>query len=366
MNAVDDPVRSPPVPAPLPKGEGTRAHTIPLYSTPAHADAWHQVLAPGGYEWWHVDADDARHDRRIVVALFDGFAFSARYAREYARYRRHPTRVPPPVPRQYPAAHVALYEGGKTRLQFTTLFAPGAFSASTDHLDVSVGPHRACAAGDGVELLVESETLRASLRFMPRMTSEALERAFPCTPHRWILTGPSCDVSGSITCANGEFAFAGHGYREHHYATAPLAWSVSRWFRGRVLLDDAAYAFHVVRPCDGARRDVVHLVETSGGSSRDVPIARASLDGAGRAKYWLEFPRTVALDDVLHLHNPRVIDESPLRARIVYDAVCRGGRGAAALCEVVYPGRLRAPLLGRMSELSVDTRGRGGASSAHP
>src|SRR5687767_6539330 len=69
----------------------TRMPTISLYTPPAHPDAWHQIRAPGGYEWWHFDAEDARHDRRLVAALFDGDAMDPRYVREYARYRRNPT-----------------------------------------------------------------------------------------------------------------------------------------------------------------------------------------------------------------------------------------------------------------------------------
>src|SRR5688572_30166439 len=142
----------PPHPNPLPEGEGTAPRTIPLYTRPAHPDAWHHVRAPGGYEWWYVDADDARHDRRLVAALFQGFPFHPRYLREYVRYRRFPTGVRPPLPQQYPFVYVALHDGGAVRFQFLTRFAPHEFDASTDGPEVSIGPNQMTRANDGTEL----------------------------------------------------------------------------------------------------------------------------------------------------------------------------------------------------------------------
>ena len=78
------------------------------------------------------------------------------------------------------------------------------------------------------------------------------------------------------------------------------------------------------------------------------------------------FPKTFALDDMLHLHNPRVIDASALHARLVYDAVCPGGRCGEALCSIVEPQRLRLPVVGRLIEMSIDRLGADGRSSAEP
>ena len=56
---------------------------IPLYTPPSCPDAWHQVIAPGGYEWWHFDAEDAATDTQLVASFYDGDIFDREYWRRY-------------------------------------------------------------------------------------------------------------------------------------------------------------------------------------------------------------------------------------------------------------------------------------------
>src|SRR5687767_5497676 len=86
---------------------------IPLYTDPSYPDASHAVRAPGGYEWWTFDAEDAAGDTQLFVTLVEGHETDPGYLRAYARFRRRPTRVPPPVPRGYAFACFALYRGGR-------------------------------------------------------------------------------------------------------------------------------------------------------------------------------------------------------------------------------------------------------------
>src|SRR5215204_5571773 len=92
--------------------------TLPLFTPASVPDAWHQVHAPGGYEWWYFDAEDTVNDRQIVGILLDGFIFHSGYLRQYAKYRRWPTRVAPPLPRHYRCAYFVVYERGKILSQF--------------------------------------------------------------------------------------------------------------------------------------------------------------------------------------------------------------------------------------------------------
>ena len=310
--------------------------TIPLHTQPARADESHHVCAPGGYEWWYFDASDERHDRHVVAVVFDGFAFHPRYLREYVRYRRAPTRVSPPVPRQYPCAYLAFYERGLPRGR--------TLSMTAEPLD---------GAASRGELRVCSGRMSATLSFAPRVGHAPLELGLNGSVHRWIAGGPFCDVEGSVRCDGQDLTFTGRGYREHHYGTRPFALDVARWFRGRVLFDDAAYAFQVVR-ATGAGADEARVVQTTAGRSVEISVARPTSDWSGQARPGVEYPRSVALDDVLLLHNPRVIDASAFHARLVYDAVCPGGRCGEALCDAVHPPRLRMPLLGRMIEKAMD------------
>ena len=88
-------------------------HTLELLQHPAIADAWHNVTAPGGYEWWYFDAEDVEQDRQIVAILFDGCVCHPGYLRKYFWYARRPTRVAPPLPNEYLCAYFAVYHAGK-------------------------------------------------------------------------------------------------------------------------------------------------------------------------------------------------------------------------------------------------------------
>src|SRR6476620_7097979 len=105
---------------------------LPLFQPPAHPDAWHRVTAPGGGEWWHFDAEDASGRFQFVATWFEGFPLHPDYLRRYHRYRRAPTRHPPPLPGEFPCVYFALYEQGRVLAQFLAQYAPGAFSASAE------------------------------------------------------------------------------------------------------------------------------------------------------------------------------------------------------------------------------------------
>ena len=102
--------------------------TLPLLTPTSSPDAWHNVTAPGGYEWWYFDAEDTANDRQIVAIFFDGFVFHPKYLRAYARYRRWPTWIAPPLPRWFRCAYFVVYECGKIVSQFMRQYPRGGFS----------------------------------------------------------------------------------------------------------------------------------------------------------------------------------------------------------------------------------------------
>src|SRR4051794_18897179 len=113
--------------------------TLPLYISPSHPNAWHRVNAPGGYERWHFDAEDAASDARIIIGVYDGVTFDPQYMRRYAAYRRRPTGNAPPTAREYPGVYVALSRGGKTVLERMLRFPAGTFAGSVEKPNVSIG-----------------------------------------------------------------------------------------------------------------------------------------------------------------------------------------------------------------------------------
>ena len=415
---------------------------LPMFVPPADPDGWHRVTAPGGYEWWYFDAEDASGRLRLVAILLEGFVFHPGYLRRHAKFLRRPTRTAPPVPGDHPCAYFALYEDGKVVGQFMTEYPPTDFAASPDKPDVQVGPNRFWREPDGslrITLtgtpwkltwqgpkLLAGDELSADLTFRPRTPTgpaagqPAAERTFLSrklsgADHRWVIASPLCDVSGTVYLGESSVGgrgvratggasgagssvgrsidFAGRGYHDHNYGTAPIGPGLHRWVWGRAIAPTSAsdedsvaasrlgtdastgagagdrmYTFHFARPRDGRLPDEVHLVRADAAGVRDVPVASAAVDWDGRSATFLRYPKAIDFGPHLRLSNPRVVDSAPFYLRLVYDAVMDAGSGGngggdnagittTAFCEVAYPHRLRWPLLGRMIELSIHRPG---------
>ena len=348
--------------------------TIPMLTPTAVPDAWHAVTAPGGYEWWYFDAEDAATDLRVVAILFQGFVFHPGYLRAYARYRRRPTRVVPPTAGDYPCAYLVVYRGSEIVAQFMAQVPPAAFAAAADRVDVAVGPNRLTTDADGTLRLsltgtpwvltgrgpqtLAGQALSAELAFRPRLRHRPMERTFFArswsgADHRWVLANPLCDATGVITITGRpepvRLPLAGRGYHDHNYGTGPIGPGLRRWLWGRVLVDGGhAVVFHLAQPRDGA--DELHVVEVDAFGPREVD-ATATADWSRMTATGLRYPARLRAGPV-ELRDPEVVDASPFYLRVAYAASVRGINGRA-FCEVAYPHRLRWPVLGRMIEMSI-------------
>ncbi|MEM1013271.1 MAG: hypothetical protein AAGI46_13760 [Planctomycetota bacterium] len=354
----------------------------PMFTRPAHPDAHHRVTAPGGYEWWYVDAES--HDGRthVVAILFDGYVFHPAYLRADARFRRQPTKVRPAIAADFPCAYCVVYRDGSIHRQFLTQVRPKDFEAATNRLHVRVGDCTLSGDGDQLRLavsgtpwkltaqgpkLIEDETLSVDLQLQvaaglqPAVgTSNEpsdrerifLSRAMTGEHHGWIPAAPRCAVEGTVA---GE-PFQGRAYHDHNYGTGPLGPGLRRWVWGRVFTDDRLVSFHLAEPADRALPAERHAFEATDAGFSDVPADELAADWSRRSKTGLPFPRTIRLGDRLQLSEPKVIDDSPFYLRVAYDAVVDGNERVRALCEVGHPHRLRWPVLGRMIEMSIDKR----------
>jgi hypothetical protein len=347
--------------------------TIPLYnSNPAHPDASHDVRSPGGYEWWHFDAEDAQQDIQIVGVLAQGYPFHPGYLRRYFRYLRAPTRRLPPLPQQYPCAHFAVYRGGRLLHQFINCYSAGSLIAHTQRPQVSLGPNEFVG---GPELMLSlsgapsvptalgakvhsQQRLGGQFNFSPLLTMPPFERIIRWPQlrgggqHHWVLTSPLCAVRGTIRCNGAAIDFNGLGYHDHRYGTAPAGACLKRGLRGRVVFDDTVCAFHFARSAHQSLPDDIHLLECTQAGVHECRIGGISADWSARTGWMLRYPRRVDFADVLRLENPKVLDSSPWKVRLLYQAQHRG-RAGRALCEIDYPRRLQAPLLGRLIERSM-------------
>lgn len=254
---------------------------LPLFQTPAHPDAWHLVTAPGGYEWWHFEADDAEDAGgrfRIVATWFDGFPLHPDYLRRYRRYRRAPTRHRPPVPGEYPCVYFAVYEEGRALAQLLAQYPSDAFSASVERPQVRIGPNELMADADGtLRLRVEGapcefiwrgprslpdQQLTAEFEFRPAQQTRADEPDSGVgqptgTSHHRAIVKSWYDVKGTVRLDAGRSGnngtpgrtidFLGGGFHEHCFGTAPLDTGMRRSVRpGRLVRPVMAHFSGVV------------------------------------------------------------------------------------------------------------------------
>jgi carotenoid 1,2-hydratase len=340
---------------------------LPLYQTPAHPDAWHRVTAPGGYESWHFDAEDATGRFQFVATFFEGSHFDPEYLRRYARYRRAPTRHRPPLPAEHPWVYFAVYEEGRVLARSLTQFRPDEFSASAQRPEVRLGPNGfATDANGGLRLRLEGSPgrpgggrprlqdglrLTAELEFRALLAGSPQERVFVAralsgADHRWVIANPLCEVKGTVQLEaeggsrNGSpgrtIEFAGRGYHDHHFGTAPVGPGLLQWVSGRVLAERSVMTFQIARPRDPAMSDEVRLVEADAAGVRDVPTA-CQVDWDRRhSLFGRTYPARILFGDRLWLANPRVIETGPCYGRVTYDARL-DGRTATAFCNVVQP-----------------------------
>ena len=347
--------------------------TVPMYTLPQTPDAGHRVTAPGGYEWWYFDAEEAGSDLRVVAILFDGFVFHPGYLRAMKRFRRNPTKVLPPVPTQYPCAYMAVYRGGRLLGQFMSQFPAGSCVASSERLDVVVGPNVMRRENDGSMRVSmtghpwvitaqgpktqRDRTLSAELTFRPRFEHTPLPRRFLSremtgADHFWILANPLCDVAGAVSVDGQPLNFTGRGYHDHNVGTGPIGDGLRRWMWGRVLETDRVTTFHAATPFAANLPEELHLMESDDTGARAIDVTAARGQWNKLSPMLLRYPGAWALDDRLRLSSPKIVDSTPFYLRLLYDAVV-DGRSGHAFCEIAFPHRLRWPVLGRMIEMSV-------------
>lgn len=352
--------------------------SLPLYDSSAHPDGWHNVRAPGGYEWWYFDAEDPSTDTQVVIIFMQGFIFHPGYLRAFDRFIKHPTKHPPPTAGDYPCVYACVYRGGKIWKQFFTQYRREDFSAARDGVDVSIGMNRLSVSESG-EFQIDvagspwhltargpvtdvDVSMRVRLTFAPshRHTVERsfLSREMTGADHLWTIAAPRCEVRGEIDVGDStKVAISGRGYHDHNYGTAPIRQGLHRWIWGRAMFDDRVLTFHHAEPKDRQLPLETHLVEVSDAGARDLAVEQVAADWSAACKpaMMLRYPRFLRLGSELELSNPRVIDPSPFYLRLVYDAASRG-QSSQAFCEIAYPHRLTWPLLGRMIEMSFDKR----------
>ncbi len=189
--------------------------TIPLYDTTAPPDAWHRVIAPGGYESWSIAADDRDRETRLRIEFFDGDPFNQTYRRAYDRYVRRPTRVRPPQPRDYPAVRVSLRELDAVAREFAAPLSPGALRWNDQPPTLTIGDSSLTWDAEG-RIVVQ---LAGLLPATDRSGKMRLDGALTFNTSSKQLIGVVREIENNIV--RRPIEFNGRGEYSHTFATSP-------------------------------------------------------------------------------------------------------------------------------------------------
>jgi len=322
--------------------------TLPLYVPNDLPDAWHQVIAPGGYETWHFDAQADSADLRLVVELGQGYRYQREYARKYLAYRRRPTRRPPPVPVDYPNLRVWVLQRGRLLARLTSQTSVATFGVAPGQPVAAVGPVSVSRQSDGALTLHldphDPWEWSGRLNFRPAPTVRALQLPMSdpgLTPdeHHW-TAGPSCEVTGELVGPGARpIEFLGHGRHDHCFGTGPMMFGLARSVFGRVLLPTRSLSFLVSQPRAGPATQA-RVIEANTRVNRQIPVEGLELSwtaGFGNGRRVIrELRALLEGGEKLVLGGAEVLaTEGGINWQM-----CTGQVGpdvATALCEVVAP-----------------------------
>ena len=300
--------------------------TIPLYTTPADPNAWHAVRAPGGFEWWQFTAWVGAFEQYVVVDFIEGDPFDTRYRDAYRRYRKAPTRNPPPAPAAFGRASLLHCRNGSR----TSGDVSGPLIASAERLDLSVASLKAIREASG-EIRVTGMAGESSvdLTFFPTVSGEVVPLS---SSLQWDLVAPRCTVRGTVTIGGEAKSIDGHGDVQHWVSTASIdqtAYGVT-WMRGRAVTADASWLFSLLAGTARPNLAGLFVFEITADVPKEIPITQASISAR---PFFFKHPHTLTISDRLMLSAPTVLAASAPR-RVRYDARI-DRQPAAAVVEVI-------------------------------
>lgn len=321
--------------------------TLPLFHPPPTVNAWHEVISPGGYEWWRFDADDRQRDFQVIVTFFQGSPFSREYRRAYDRYRRSPTRHAPPVPADWAYVGLVVLRRGKVLAREMIPFYASQFSAARQGLSVATGGNtiQRIASSGAYRVHVESPRCRLQMTLDPIIQPPIEERPFAADEararHRWIVAAPLCRVVGTLEplsagASGGEaIAFDGLGYHDHNYGTAPLREAARQVFLCRLLSENRAILLRITRSREPSRADDVVLLDISRDGTRERPITAAAIEWSAARPFRSRRLASLVAPELSMRHRETLLSSHPY-SRLTYDLTTDDIQGIA-VAELISP-----------------------------
>jgi carotenoid 1,2-hydratase len=273
-------------------------------------------VAPGGYQWWYLDALDADNQRGIVVIAFVGSVFSPYYFSARRNGRADP--------QNYCAINVALYHR-RGKAWCMTERRAGSVSRGPSHF--RIGP--SLLRWENGELIIEFHERRAPfgqrlsgrVRATPQLHSTLDLALDGAGSHRWAPWAPLARVTVELT--EPAVSWRGQGYMDANRGDEPLERAFSGWNWCRIGHPKATDVRYGLAARDGSHRSLALRFDSDGHRMMD--------SGVGfdlRRSGW-GVPRQVQWDSPPELS--RTLEDTPFYARSLLAV-----QGAAGLAHGVH------------------------------
>ncbi len=195
-----------------------------------------QIVRPGGYLWWYVDALSDDQSYGLTIIAFVGSVFSPYY---HWAFQKDPRTNP----ENHVSINVALYGKGARRWTMTER-SRQSLSRSGEYFQV--GPSHLRWTGSCLEIDLNEwsvpipQKVKGKIRVFPDQLFHYVTPLDTGRQHHWGPIGPSGHVE--VTLENPALSWKGHAYLDSNEGTEPIISPFSEWDWSRANLHDKSVA----------------------------------------------------------------------------------------------------------------------------
>lgn len=326
-----------------------------ILSDPAK-DVRNSSPQPGGYEWWYFDGISNDGKYSFVVIFYEGNPFSTRYNARLLSSKADP------MPNEYPAISISVYENGKTIYYSFTEFNPSDCLIRESRTEVKIGDHwMEGELEDGKmnfhlhleETLPSGDAINAQIAFKSSTTNKKLfnQQGNTGTKHHWNMVQPRADVKGEIQLfsqknKSREVIFEGRGYHDHNIGAEPMRNEFTDWYWGRFHFEYATLVYYVMNR-QSEQQHQAWLISNDNGSILDI-FDEIDLVDKGLSIFGLKTARKIGMrskETEVQIQQNEMLDNGPFYQRFYSNGFLRISdknilQSQQGICEYIQPSRI--------------------------
>ena len=217
-------------------------------------EAWNGPGRQDGTLTVVTEKDNALHPSDSKWA-FEHWYFDARLDSGHTVVAFLQKRRPEEPPGSKPIVELLVYYPDGTRRQVTQHHPKTDFAASAERCDVRIGASHASSDYSGDlpvhHVYAAEEDLVFDLTFTnetPSWMPGGGQTDFNETDYfGWVVPGPRCAVTGTVTLDGETREVTGRGYHDHNWGVGNMPRIIDRWHWGRLYTDDLSLLFATVK-----------------------------------------------------------------------------------------------------------------------